>query len=71
MGSLPPKAIALIALIVLVAFLRWDAAEDRDRQRELEAGREFIDTTQEILDATSDLPTDPDAVLDGLRDHAD
>jgi type II secretory pathway pseudopilin PulG len=64
---IPPKLIiaAVLALVVaVVVTVIYQAGKDAEK---LDQAENYIEGTQDVQDALTDIPTDPDDVLSGLR----
>jgi hypothetical protein len=66
---LPELSIAAI-IVVAIIWARLDASSDVTRDIELRDARDHSQAHEDITDALSDLPADPDAIRNRLRDIA-
>jgi len=66
---LPEFSIAAI-IIAAIIWARIDATSDVNRDNELRDARDHSQAHEDITDALSDLPADPDAIRNRLRDLA-
>jgi hypothetical protein len=63
---LPEFTIAAI-IVMAIIWARVDATSDVKRDNELRAARDHSKAHEDITDALSDLPADPDAIRRQLR----
>jgi len=65
-----PELSIVAMLVVAIIWARIDATSDVKRDIELRDARDHSQAHEDITNALSDLPADPDAIRDRLRDLA-